>query len=246
MLDEQVRQLFQEWYKSDLGRSVLERELSIIERQTEGSVGYFAVIQSPLMDLRLLKSHIRNQIMLAPLMELGASENTIIGLSNELPVDADSVDVHIMHHSLDLSEAPHDDVREAARTLIPSGRIIIVGFNPWSLLGVRKAVSNRLQAPWCGRFIAPQRLDDWLKVAGLTLESIEYTCFRPPFRKASWYKKMTRVGKTLELTRLPLGGVYVISATKQVRSHIAIKPRWKRAKVRVPSISKPIVKEMQD
>ncbi|WP_191602813.1 methyltransferase domain-containing protein [Marinomonas algicola] len=246
MVDEQVRQLFQKWYQSDLGRSVLERELSILEQQTEGSVGYFAVIQSPLMDLRLSKSHIKHQIMLAPLMELGASENTIIGFSNELPVDSDSVDVHIMHHSLDLSDSPHDDVREAARTLIPSGRIVIVGFNPWSLLGVRKIASNRSLAPWCGRFIAPQRLEDWLKVAGLTLESIEYACFRPPFRKASWHKKMARVGKTLELTHLPLGGVYVISATKQVRSHIVIKPRWKRAKVRVPSISKPIVKEMQD
>ncbi|MCZ2722787.1 SAM-dependent methyltransferase [Marinomonas sp. 15G1-11] len=246
MANKQVRQLFQEWYKSDLGRSVLERELSIIEQQTEGSVGYFAVIQSPLIDLPLSKSHIRNQIMLAPIMELGASKNTIIGLSNELPLDSDGVDVHIMHHSLDLSEAPHDDVREAARTLLPSGRVVIIGFNPWSLWGGRKMASNRLHAPWCSRFISPKRLEDWLKVAGLTLDSVEYICFRPPVRKASWYQSVRHIGRALELTHLPLGGVYIISATKQVRRHIAIKPRWKRAKVRVPSITKPIVKEMQD
>ncbi|MFT2109591.1 SAM-dependent methyltransferase [Marinomonas sp. 2405UD68-3] len=246
MADKQVRQLFQDWYESDLGQRVLEDELTVIERHIDGCVGYFSLIQSPLLALKVTKSHVRNHILLAPAVELGASENTLISLSNELPIDSDSVDVHIMHHSLDLSDAPHDDVREVARTLLPSGKVVIVGFNPWSTWGVRKLASKRLNAPWCSRFIAPKRLEDWLKVAGLTLTSIEYICFRPPFRKASWHQKMGRIGKALELTRLPVGGVYIITATKQVRRHIAIKPRWKRARVRVPSITKPIVKEMQD
>ncbi|NLQ16030.1 methyltransferase domain-containing protein [Marinomonas sp. M1K-6] len=246
MLDDQSRQFFQNWYKSDLGRSVLALELAEMAAEIDSTVGYYLVIQSPLKDIKLEKHRLRESILIAPLLEFGAPCHTVVARASELPFEADGVDVHIFHHALDISAMPHDDLREAARTLLPSGKLIIVGFNPWSLWGLCRVFSKRIKAPWCGQFIAHQRLEDWLKVAGLTLETKRFVYYDPPLQSSKWRSHFQWLGKVLRPLKLPFSGVYVMTATKQVKRHIPLKPRWSGARVRVPPLSKPTVKEMKE
>ena len=245
MLDDQSRQFFQKWYKSNLGESLLELEKSQLDSELDSAVGYYLVTQSPLKNLPLKNHRLRESIMIAPALEFGAPNNTVVARASELPLESDGVDVHIFHHSLDISATPHDDLREAARTLLPSGKLIIIGFNPWGLWGIHRLFSKKVKAPWCGQFIRHRRLEDWLKVAGLTLESTRFIYYEPPLQSSKWRGRFAWIDKLLRPLKLPFSGVYVMTATKQVRRFIPLKPRWSGARVRVPPLTKPTAKEMK-
>jgi SAM-dependent methyltransferase len=246
MSNDQSRQFFQTWYQSSLGDSVLQLELAAIGAELDSAVGYYLVTQSPLKDVSLGNHRLRESILISPALELGASCRTVVARASELPFESDGVDVHVFHHSLDISITPHDDLREAARTLLPSGKLIIVGFNPWGLWGFCRLFSKKTKAPWCGRFIAHQRLEDWLKVAGLTLESKRFIYYEPPIQNSHWRLRFTWLEKILRPLKLPFSGVYMMTATKQVRRYTPLKPRWTKARVRVPPLTKPTTKEMKE
>ena len=230
MLNDQSRQFFQNWYKSNLGHNLLQLELDEVASELDSSVGYYLVTQSPLKDFSLKNHRLRESILIAPVLEFGAPDNTIVARACELPFEADGVDVHVFHHALDTSATPHDDLREAARTLLPSGKLIIIGFNPWGLWG----------------FIAHQRLEDWLKVAGLTLETKRFIHYEPPLQSGKWRSRFSWIDKILSPLKLPFSGVYVMTATKQEKRYIPLKPRWSGARVRVPPLTKPTAKEMKE
>ena len=65
--------------------------------------------------------------------ELALSRYDINFLANPqaLPFSDDTFDLVVLMHTLDLSSNPEDVLNEAMRVLTPSGRLVILGFNPW-------------------------------------------------------------------------------------------------------------------
>ncbi|HEY9065610.1 MAG TPA: methyltransferase domain-containing protein, partial [Burkholderiaceae bacterium] len=55
-----------------------------------------------------------------------------------LPFDTNSLDLVVLPHALELARDPHLALREVDRVLRPEGRVVIVGFNPGSLWGLRQ------------------------------------------------------------------------------------------------------------
>ena len=55
-----------------------------------------------------------------------------------LPFQANSLDLVVLPHTLELSVDPHTTLREVERVLVPEGRVVISGFNPISLWGLRQ------------------------------------------------------------------------------------------------------------
>ncbi|REV44164.1 class I SAM-dependent methyltransferase, partial [Mycobacterium tuberculosis] len=47
-----------------------------------------------------------------------------------LPFAANSLDLVVMPHALELSPDPHATLREVERVLVPDGRVVICGLNP--------------------------------------------------------------------------------------------------------------------
>ncbi|TBR37984.1 methyltransferase domain-containing protein [Marinomonas agarivorans] len=245
MMGKKARQYFQQWYESDLGREILEQETTVLRNILDQEVGYYLLTQSPLANLTFPDTLLKNHIVLAPELELGAPKKTIVANANELPINSEAIDVHILHHTLELSGTPHDDLREAARTLLPSGKLIIVSFNPWSLWRAAQWFCSKKQAPWDATFIAQQRLEDWLKVAGLTLQSTDYMHYAPPFSRLYKSNNIRKLDRLLTRTQLPFGGIYIVTATKHTHSLISQKLKWRRSPVRVASLTKPVTKEIQ-
>ena len=86
----------------------------------------------------------------------------------DFPFESKSLDLVILPHALEFSPEPHQTLREAARVLIPEGQLIICGFNPLSLWGLRQKVGRMTGAhflPRHGEFISLRRMKDWLKTA---------------------------------------------------------------------------------
>lgn len=88
-----------------------------------------------------------------------------------LPLPSDTVDVVVLHHVLDFAPYPHGVLVEAARTLRPGGRLILIGFNPYSLVGVRKWLLSPLRKTtvWRHNSLRRARLVDWLALLGFAV-----------------------------------------------------------------------------
>ena len=92
-----------------------------------------------------------------------------------LPFDANSIDLVVLPHSLELARDAHLALREIERVLVPEGRVVIVGFNPSSLWGLRQwfgrwprwlgnSAQSRQYLPAAGEFMGYRRLRDWLRL----------------------------------------------------------------------------------
>lgn len=154
--------------------------------------------------------------------------------SGMLPFAPESVNAVIAHHGLDMTSRPHGLIREAARVLAPGGHLIVAGFNPWSLWGMRRLLHARPRSPfpWNGNFIAPHRLTDWLRLLGFTVDKVSYFLMRPPIAEMGFWDRAwcQTLRNRLEL---PLGGVYLAQARKQT---MIMRPVRERRRVLRPAV----------
>ena len=143
-----------------------------------------------------------------------------------LPFPADSIDLVVLPHSLEFAHDPHLLLREVERVLRPEGRVVITGFNPASLWGLRQRLSRvRLgmglgQAspylPREGEFIGYWRLRDWLGLLGFHIESGQFGCWRPPLATARWLERFEWMDRLGERWWPVLGAAYALVAVKRV------------------------------
>ena len=59
-----------------------------------------------------------------------------------LPFDSNSLDLVVLPHALETARDPHLALREVERVLVPEGRVVVVGFNPASLWGLRQGLGR--------------------------------------------------------------------------------------------------------
>lgn len=145
-----------------------------------------------------------------------------------LPVLDKSVDAVLLPHTLEFSPSPHILLREVNRILTDRGRLLILGFNPWSVWGLRHRLGLGINAfPSGARFYGTGRLGDWLEL--LDFEVTEQRCFGVGF---PWSRPRS-VGGPLNLPALlnPLMEGYLIVAKKRVIP-MSLVGRVPRAQVR--------------
>lgn len=97
----------------------------------------------------------------------GAAKLSLIHDIDRLPFASESIDLIILPHAFEFAENPHMILREVDRVLIPEGQVIISGFNPASLWGLRQSIGKLTGAyflPSYAEFIGLPRLKDWLKL----------------------------------------------------------------------------------
>lgn len=144
-----------------------------------------------------------------------------------LPFEDRSLDLVTMPHTLELATDPHRSLAEVARVLRPEGRVVISGFNPVSLWGLRQRAghvrqsfggrSGRLFLPAQGEFIGYWRLRDWLRLLGLEMEIGQLGCYRPPLASPAWLDRFAWTERVGERWWPVLGAVYCLVAVKRVR-----------------------------
>lgn len=145
-----------------------------------------------------------------------------------LPFPDGSIDLVLLPHALELARDPHQTLREVERVLVPEGRIVIAGFNPASLWGLRQragrawrgagfARDRSLYLPRAGDFIGYWRLRDWLRLLGFEVEAGAFGCWRPPLHTAAWLERFGWMDRLGDRWWPVLGAVYVLVAVKRVR-----------------------------
>jgi SAM-dependent methyltransferase len=145
-----------------------------------------------------------------------------------LPFPNASIDLIVLPHALELARDAHHALREVERVLVPEGRVVITGFNPASLWGMRQRAGRLRQGmglgrgeslylPRAGDFIGYWRLRDWLRLLGFEVEVGRFGCWRPPVRSAVWLDRFAWLDGIGDRWWPVLGSVYVVVAVKRVR-----------------------------
>lgn len=158
-----------------------------------------------------------------------------------LPLAADSVDVVVLAHVIEFESDPYQVLREVDRVLVGEGHVVVLAFNPFSLWGLwRIALAWRDEPPWCGRFVPPWRLKEWLKVLGFQISTVRYACYRPPLRSETAGRRLAFMEKLGAWWWPPLGGVVCIVGTKHLLPMTPLRPNWQRHRHLVPGgVAKP-------
>ncbi len=155
-----------------------------------------------------------------------------------MPLATGSVDLALLPHVLEFSAHPHSILREAARVLTHDGQIVISGFNPLSVWGLKSALGlSRHEHPWCGRFIGLLRLKDWLQLLGFELNGGRFGCYAPPFSQAKWLERSAFMEKAGDRWWPIAGGVYVVRAVKRTVGMRLVMPGWRNKAMPAKSLA---------
>jgi SAM-dependent methyltransferase len=145
-----------------------------------------------------------------------------------LPFPNASIDLVVLPHGLELARDPHQTLREVERVLVPEGRVVIAGFNPASLWGLRQRAGrmrrglrrepgdHALYLPSAGEFMGYWRLRDWLRLLSFEVESGRFGCWRPPLHSEAWLQRFAWMDRVGERWWPVLGAVYFLVAVKRV------------------------------
>lgn len=214
------------WFEGPLGRIQLQKEAGLIlqgVRRFHGdSMLWLGPI--PMPSVQLDRCMVRHRVFGSlegttwP-AEATGNTSTYHGAVEALPFAPASMDAVVLHHALDCCADPRSAMREVCKVLRPGGRVLVCGFNPLSLWGVRRLVARFRRDPFSElRFVSPVRLLDWMAVLGIEAdEGVQYLLYRPPIGAGNFDSRIwRRLRGVLQHTRLPVGGVYYLLGRKSV------------------------------
>ena len=216
------------WYSRDLGRRLFAVERQELEKVLPGLFGYHLLqIGSPINDVLYETSLVSHRVYMDEFPGRNSSRPVLWGQAGALPIISDSVDVVILPHTLEFTAEPHQVLREADRILVPEGHLVILGFNPWSLWGIRHFLTGRwAKAPWSGQFRSIMRVKDWLSLLGFETRVANCYFFRPPMQPAGLMRRLALMEKFGQRWWPIFGAGYIVVAKKRVVTFTPVKPRW--------------------
>ena len=223
------------------GARLLDAERELLERLSEDVFGYHLIqLQDYGHGIATLNSC---PIKFRSLLDQGSEMFDGLAAqaaSEQLPLASDSVDLVVLPHTLDFALDPQQVLREAERILIPEGRVLIVGFNPFSLWGMwRLALRWRGDVPWCGHFLSYRRIVDWLGLLGFDVEYTDVCAMAPPVRREGWARRMSKVESLGRRVWPMVAGVYTVRAVKRVSTVRPIRAPWPGLRVFGPRAIEP-------
>jgi len=157
---------------------------------------------------------------------------------SQLGVAPGSVDALLLPHTLELHSQPHEVLREAARVLAGEGRLVVLGFNPHGLWGVRRAASRGRFPGGVQRFISEGRLRDWLALLGFEMELSRRYGYLLPFARTAGRDGRLEAFGARYWPRLSAG--YLIVARKRVYTFTPAKLAWTRKRAVVGGLVEPM------
>ena len=151
----------------------------------------------------------------------------------DLPFPAESLDLVVLSHVLEFSADPHQVIREVERVLIPEGHILVTGFNPYSLWGLRQRTLRGIRKPYLpeeGEFLTLFRLRDWMKLLSFEIQHSKAGCYITALSQQKWIERWSWMDRLGSRWWPFAGGAYAVDAVKRVRGMRLIGPSWKTAK----------------
>jgi SAM-dependent methyltransferase len=211
------------WHQGRLGRAVTTAEAQLLNAAMDDVFG-LELLQLGVWGSgrELLRgSRTRHQSVVASTVLAQAGDADLIANPAHLPVATGSVDAVLLPHSLEIEPDPQAVLREADRVLTGQGHLVVLGFRPLSLWGLRAAASHSGFPPGLNRLISEQRLRDWLILLGYEITAARHYLYLLPCESGAPGRGALRRGL---FNPLP-AGAYLLKARKRVYTLTPIRAR---------------------
>lgn len=225
----------QDWFETPAGYYLLAWEQQRFEQAVADIFGYHA-LQLGLPALDALAANRMPHRWLATSHEAPGTAAVLRTDYAALPFPEASLDLVTLPHTLDSHPNPHGTLREVARVLVPGGRVVLSGFNPASLWGLRQrrerlcrrfGLGTALLPPQL-EFIGYGRLRDWLHLLDFEIEVGHYGCYRPLLGGESWLRRWSWLDRAGARWWPVFGAAYFLVAVKRVHGMRLLEPAWKK------------------
>lgn len=217
------RQVLQQWEQSELDTAVVD------------AFGFHALQMGglDLQALRVNRMPYRWQVTTEFEREVAEGVQACID-TLAWPWAQDSLDLVCMPHVLERSDNPHATLREVHRVLMPEGRLVLTGLNPWSLWGLRHRGWRRQhfagEAGTPVQLISVARLKDWLRLLGFEIQWCHYGLWLTGAGQIQTSGVTRWMDRRLASVAEPLGAAYCMVAVKKVHGMRLIRgASWKQA-----------------
>ena len=234
------------WLHGEDGQSLLNSERRLIEQELNTVFGYHAcqMTIAPGSDL-LDQCQVSHTTLLSPSLSQSIgkpssdSESLVVTDPFHWPVCPGSLDLVLLHHVVECSDRPHRLLSEAARTIIPGGKLMLVGFNPKSLLSGLRWVSPKYRALFRdSHFIGAGRMRDWLTLLGFYVETTTYGSYLHPLDNHAKGLTKELAEQRCRQWQLPFGSFYLMVATQETPGITPVRSSW--ANVRKRFVPRPM------
>lgn len=227
------------WWESALGRSLLAAESELLGAALEDVFGWELLQIGAWGGARelLAGSRTRRQTLLTvPALPAGAD---IIARPSQLPVTSDCIDAAILPHTLEFAPDPYAILREADRVLVGEGQLLLLGFRPWSLWGMRARWSRAGFPPGMRRVLSERLVREWLVLLGYEVVAAQRYLYLGPWSRGlaagEGTGRILRAGLTYPLP----GGAYLLKARKRIYTLTPIRPRMREKAAVIGGLVKP-------
>ncbi len=246
---------FPDWSRTALGRSLFIGEQIALSRFLPALKGDIAVQYGYAGTSSLLEtSKIEQKIFLLasenPEVDIFPSESfdelqaLYIDASSTLPFLSSSVDLCLLPHMLDFADNPHQLLRESKDILVSGGHLVILGFNPYSLWGIRKFFS-RASAPWNSHYYSVYKVRDWLSLLDFHVSGGMMLYYSPPIRNQQLRERFVFMETAGDRWWPMMGGVYLLIARKRDVGMTVIDLGAKARKRGFLNVAKPVAKRSE-
>ncbi len=224
------------WLQSPPGRYLLAWEQAALDHAVVDVFGYHALqCGTPSHDF-LRSNRMPHRVVASTGVEPGLVAGhghslLTIDQFEELPFATQSLDLVVLPHVLEMTADPHQVLREVDRVLRPEGRMIVTGFNPVSLWGLRETVGLPLGygfLPPQSKLISLLRLRDWLRLLSYSPSDSVHGCFRPACLSERWLERFGFIERAGDRWWPILGAVYLQSAIKRLPGMTLQGPVWRK------------------
>jgi SAM-dependent methyltransferase len=228
-----------QWWQSALGRALLAAESELLAEAFEDVFGWEFLQIGAWGEARemLAGTRTRRQTVVAP--SALASGADIIARPAQLPVGSLTVDAALLPHTLEFAPDPYAIVREVDRVLVGEGQLIVLGFRPWTLWGLRAHASRSGYPPGLRRLLGERRVREWLVLLGYEVVAVRrYLYCSPWHRGPAQGEGSGRLLRRGLVNPLP-AGAYLLKARKRLYTLTPIRPRVREKTTVIGGLVKP-------
>lgn len=177
--------------------------------------------------------------------QVSRSAALIQSRADAMAIASDSIDAVLLPHTLEHVPDPHAVLREVERIMMGEGHVVVLGFRPFSMWGMRNLFAGRGFPPDTERLLGERRVRDWLKLLGFEIVDAKRYLFTLPAGRAA--PGTQRFLETIGERAWPLfAGAYLLKARKRVYAVTPLRLRWRARTGVVGGLAEPAARRSGD
>jgi hypothetical protein len=173
-------------------------------------------------------SPIAHQLMLMQAPCADFAGDMVLADPESLPLRPQSVDVVLLPHVLAGLQTPDDCLADVSEALVVGGHVVIMGFNPISLLRLSNALCLGKVLPKALCWHSCSRIRRCLHALGFSIEVDISYFFRPAVQRQSWLHHGAMLDTLGQFLWPHTGGGYMMVAQKSATLPVHVKTASQR------------------